>query len=495
MELTLPIFLKLFPGMLPTTFQTNKEKVEKAKKSFKAKLEMTKFLQETLDGMAPLTISSESSELAKDFTDFFQKIRTTGQIPSTQDILKYSRLFEDEITLDKLPRAQIIALCRYLNITAIGTTRFLRFQLKSKIRSIQIDDKIIQKEGLRTMKPGELKEACKVRGMRFYGISNERLKEQLQQWLELSVVKKIPPSLLLLSQAFALTNKLPNERALAATIQSLPSEVGTAHTVALSEREGQLDYETEIRMLKDELLKIAEENIETQSDLNRKMESFMLDAEKDTSEELSRYQALEEKMNEDISVNELATLEDALALNLYIEKDCLSELKTDLEQYQQRITELEDVMAKLKQSEMIIETIAAKRLHRKLLIIIKGLDDALEAIEHRETDTEERTRLNLRIKTPGTVKIDELMDMLRDKRLGDPLPLKAESQIAFILNKLDSDNDGFIKIRKLTKLLERLSSEESKVDLVSVTEYIKEIHNEEKLDNINKSENDNRRPS
>lgn len=45
MELLLPVFIKLFPGMLPSTFQTASEKEDKIKQSLKVKLETAKFLQ------------------------------------------------------------------------------------------------------------------------------------------------------------------------------------------------------------------------------------------------------------------------------------------------------------------------------------------------------------------------------------------------------------------------------------------------------------------
>ena len=53
MEFLLPVALKLFPGMLPTTFTTSTERDAKMRRTLKVKLEYTKFLQKTLDEMAP----------------------------------------------------------------------------------------------------------------------------------------------------------------------------------------------------------------------------------------------------------------------------------------------------------------------------------------------------------------------------------------------------------------------------------------------------------
>ncbi|CAA9997673.1 unnamed protein product [Nesidiocoris tenuis] len=172
---------------------------DKIKKSLKVKLEMAKFLQKTLDEL-PASGVGHSSEAAKEFALFFQKVRTSGGMCSSEEIMKFSKLFEDEITLDSLPRPQLMALCRVLDMNPIGTTNFLRFQLRLKLRSLAADDMMIQKEGINSLTQSELQGACRARGMRALGVSEERLKAQLSQWLDLSLVKKVPPSLLLLSQ-------------------------------------------------------------------------------------------------------------------------------------------------------------------------------------------------------------------------------------------------------------------------------------------------------
>lgn len=52
MEFLLPAFLKFFPEMLPSTFESESKKEEKQKKKMAAKLELAKFLQETITEMA-----------------------------------------------------------------------------------------------------------------------------------------------------------------------------------------------------------------------------------------------------------------------------------------------------------------------------------------------------------------------------------------------------------------------------------------------------------
>lgn len=117
-ELLLPVVIKFFPGMLPTTFQTVTEKEEKIKQNLKVKIEMAKFLQQTLDTMS-VQNKERSSDQVKEFIAWFHKVRTSGEVVSTEDIIKYSKLFEDEITLDSLNRSQLVALCRVLEVIYI----------------------------------------------------------------------------------------------------------------------------------------------------------------------------------------------------------------------------------------------------------------------------------------------------------------------------------------------------------------------------------------
>ena len=73
------------------------------RRALKAKLEYAKFLQQTLDRMGP-TDKGYKSESAKDFVKFYESVKTDGTAFTNKDILKFSKLFEDEITLDNMTR-------------------------------------------------------------------------------------------------------------------------------------------------------------------------------------------------------------------------------------------------------------------------------------------------------------------------------------------------------------------------------------------------------
>ncbi|KAJ8261094.1 hypothetical protein COCON_G00168170 [Conger conger] len=208
MEFLLPVFLKLFPEMLPSTFETESKKEEKQKKGLAAKLELAKFLQETIAEMARRNKAQVGDETQK-FSTYVQKVRHTGEQPTTKDIVQFSKLFEDELTLEHLERPQLVALCKLLELQPIGTNNLLRFQLLLQLRTIKADDEMIATEGVSAMSVSELQAACRSRGMRSLGLTTEQLHQQLQQWLDLHLKENVPPSLLLLSRAMYLTDLTP----------------------------------------------------------------------------------------------------------------------------------------------------------------------------------------------------------------------------------------------------------------------------------------------
>ena len=266
MELLLPVALKLFPGMLPSTFASEDEKENKMRRHLKAKLEYAKFLQKTLDEMGPAD-REVRSQSASDFVNFYNSVKKTGAVDgqvTNKDILKFSKLFEDEITLDNMTRGQLIAVCRLLDLTPIGTNAFLRFQIEMQMRKLKADDVIIAKEGVENMTFAELQVACKDRGMRALGLTQDKLMKQLRQWIELSTNEKVPPSLLLLSRTLYLPEHLTPERAIEATISALPETVATGAKAKLGEREGKIENVTRLEIIKQEQAKIEEEEKDRQ---------------------------------------------------------------------------------------------------------------------------------------------------------------------------------------------------------------------------------------
>ncbi|KAJ9558677.1 hypothetical protein OSB04_013291 [Centaurea solstitialis] len=76
MEFLLPVFLKLFPNMLPSTFQDKMKEQEALKRRLNARIEYAKFLQDTAREMAKEVQNTRSGEIkktAEDLDDFLSK--------------------------------------------------------------------------------------------------------------------------------------------------------------------------------------------------------------------------------------------------------------------------------------------------------------------------------------------------------------------------------------------------------------------------------------
>ncbi|XP_058118687.1 mitochondrial proton/calcium exchanger protein isoform X2 [Anopheles coustani] len=531
MELLLPLAIKLFPGMLPSTFQTSTDVEDKFKQTFKVKLEMAKFLQKTLDDMA-VQHKEHRSQAAKDFTEFFTRVRTTDNFTaSNEEILKFSKLFEDEITLDSLSRPQLQALCRVVEVSPIGTSNLLRFQLRMKLRSLAADDRTIQKEGIESLNLSELQAACRARGMRAYGASEERLKSQLQEWINLSLNEKVPPSLLLLSRAMMLPEHITTGDKLKATISSLPDSVGTVTKAAIGEREGKIDNKTKIEVIKEEQRRILEEREEEKEKQKEQREQqelvdgapiLMADGtDPKTTAPGSAVQQPEvifapapatkiildplpkpPQTAEEISSVDLEVLGDALETlgknkkSLLVEKEEMRDLKEEIADYQEDVQELQEVVtsAKNKEEVQVKESRAAKLLFKKVNSMINKMDTVLTDLERKEKQLKERKHAaeqsdGLQVPPAAEeelVRIDELMSAIKKiKNVTDDSRL---DQISKILGKIDDDQDGQIKVEDVLKVIETIGKENVKLNAKQVDELIDLLDKEEVLEAEDKIE-------
>ncbi|KAH8019273.1 hypothetical protein HPB51_018668 [Rhipicephalus microplus] len=496
MEFLLPVALKLFPNMLPSTFQTTSEKDAKVKKELKVKLEMAKFLQHTLDEMAVKKRGEAHSHNAKEFAEFCEKIRESGEDASNEEILKFSKLFEDEITLDSLTRPQLTALCRLLELQPIGTNNFLRFQLRMKLRSLKADDQMIQKEGIDSLTVAELQAASRARGMRAMGLPESKLRYQLAQWLDLSLNENIPPSLLLLSRAMLLSEALPPTEQLKATISTLPKEAVTEAKYKIGEREGKVDNRTKIEIIKQEEAAIQKEKeeIAVESEHPAVVHAVVfsglslagMEAEKQESQKLKAADqkpeeeikeiledkaavitALEDDMEkkpsapkkEELSKADLADIEDALEKiaaekqELLIEKEELEDLKEEMADYKQDVEELKDVVVKTGKRD-IQETKAAMRLYNRVNRIIGSMDHLIDKLN------EERKSMQIKLDSSegaasqktkdNLIEINDLLLAMR--RIQKSSSDTRLEMITDLLDTLDIDHDGAVKIDHVLKL-------------------------------------------
>lgn len=485
MELLLPVFIKFFPGMLPSTFQTSNDQQEKLRQSLGVRLEVAKFLQQTLDQM-PVQHKEHSSEEAKQFEAFFTKIRNPNETVSNEDIIKFAKRFDDEITLDSLSREQLAALCRVLELNTIGTTTLLRFQLRLKLRSLATDDRVIAREGIDTLDQFELQQACKARGMRAYGLTAERLRFQLKEWIDLSLNEQVPNTLLLLSRAMLISDDSNTTDKLKETMRVLPDAVGAHTRHAIGESEGKVDNRTKIEIIKEEERKIKEEREEEHEETIAKRTAIKEEdpapyvyAEKlATAKNLinGAEQPSVSETDKGISSKDVQLLSDALKTlssdkHLVVEKETIKELKEELADYKDDVEELREVRQVVK--EPVRESRAAKLLYNRVNKMISQLDTVLNDLEHKQNQIKLASTSDYAPSKPengsNSVHIDELVSAIRRvKEVSDEERFKV---VEDLLVKLDADKDGVISVAEITKVVQSIDSEATKIDKKQLEEF------------------------
>uniref|UniRef100_A0A672MLY1 Mitochondrial proton/calcium exchanger protein n=1 Tax=Sinocyclocheilus grahami TaxID=75366 RepID=A0A672MLY1_SINGR len=515
MEFLLPVALKLFPNMLPSTFETQSKKEERLKKELRVKLEMAKFLQDTIEEIA-LRNKAAKGNVTEEFSTFFQKIRDSGERPSNEQIIRFSKLFEDELTLDNLTRPQLVALCKLLELQSIGTNNFLRFQLIMKLRAIRADDKLIAEEGVDSLNVTELQSACRVRGMRALGVTEERLREQLKQWLELHLNQHIPTSLLLLSRAMFLPDTLSPTDQLTTTLQNLPEIVTKEAQMKVAELDfSKVDNKTKLEATLQEEAAIRQENrereLERLSDAAekekeqaaREAEVVEMEAERcvDAEHALSSVDVaihletlrdtapvLEGIKGEEITKEEIDMLSDACTKlkeqkNLLTkEKEELEDLKDDVQEYSEDLEEIKRELSKTGQEKVVEESKASQRLSKRVNRMIGRVDKIINELEkdkmvldgQMDSGTTPPIGLFLSYRE-NLISINELIGVMKQIQ---NIP---EHKLLSIADALDENKDGKIDIDDVFKVVELIDKEDIDISTNQVAEIMVMLQKEEKL--------------
>jgi len=202
-EFCLPVLLKLFPNMLPSTFVSASQKETAQTRSLKAKLEVIKVLQAASENLV-MREKLSSKDMKDSLTAFMSKV-SRGEEIAPQEILTISKNFSNAFSLNSLERPQLQSLARFFGLPPIGTSFILQEELKFKWNLVKQDDQHILREGIDALSPIELEEAAYTRG---YSPANNHLDKAkyLQEWISLSQ-ENVPPYLLLLSRAHFFVNK------------------------------------------------------------------------------------------------------------------------------------------------------------------------------------------------------------------------------------------------------------------------------------------------
>ncbi|MEQ2190776.1 hypothetical protein XENOCAPTIV_009652, partial [Xenoophorus captivus] len=289
---------------------------------------------------------------------------------------------------------------------------------------------LIAEEGVESLSVNEVQAACRVRGMRSLGVTEERLREQLSQWLELHLNQQIPTSLLLLSRAMYLPDTLSPADQLKTTLQTLPdimvAEMELSKVDNKTKLEAMLQEEAAIRQdtkdremerLADAAEKAAREDeleLEASGVKQSEAEAASLQANRSAHSETLKDTApvIEGNKDEEITKEEIDLLSDACSKLkeqkklLTLEKEELEELKDDVQEYNevpldsdlihihlicasfvclcalQDLEEIKKEFSKTGQEKALEESKASKRLSKRVTRMIGRIDKIIVELEN-----------------------------------------------------------------------------------------------------------------
>ncbi|KAF8740987.1 hypothetical protein AX14_006197 [Amanita brunnescens Koide BX004] len=457
MELLLPVALKLFPNMLPSTFEDKFAADEKQRKLLRVRLEMAKFLQETLreSGLKANAhiVGSEA------FKEFFRKVRTTGESPSAEDVINVAKLFDDDLTLDNLSRPQLVSMSRYMGLHAFGTDNFLRGQIRSRLLNVRRDDQLIDSEGGDSLTTSELQAACQARGIRTFGVSPAKLREELSTWIDLHLRSRVSGVLLILARAFYYDKK-PGEQedSKAAMVRSIESVLCGLPDNLLNEAELEVDSEKASYKQKLEVLQQQQELIEDEQEQEQKEEDARRAAKEAADQEGRTAQSLlpdselvheaQEIDNARMTTEQLKELSEALSIlsskssvlkerdelhvlmeeNLQAEEDPKSpsgaltkRIRTMLTKIDGQLKEYDDSVGNS------LQMISADAQGR---ISVQDLKKALAVIKHKlEDEVAQNVIHKLDVDKDGFVELDHVLGLVKEEGLGTVIDDEAQSII------------------------------------------------------------------
>ncbi|KAH9048224.1 LETM1-domain-containing protein [Lactarius hengduanensis] len=445
MEFLLPVALKLFPNMLPSTFEDKFAAEEKARKLLRMRLEMAKFLQETLRESG---LRANAHILGSDaFKEFFRKVRSTGESPSNEDIINVAKLFDDDLTLDNLSRPQLTSMSRYMDLNAFGTDNFLRGAIRSRLMQIRRDDQVILSEGVDELSTAELQHASQSRGIRTYGVSPARLREELSTWIQLHLSERVSGVLLVLGRAFEFDRKPgEDENSRTGVVRSLEYVLSGLPDILLNEAELEVDSERASYKQRLEVLQQQEELIEDEEEQEQKEE----DARRAKREASERSKPEEEARVAESLLPDSELLSEPLDEDARMTTEQLKELVEVLSVLSAKssvLKERDELHALMEENQ---QTASEEVEDPKTAALVKRIRNMLTKLDKQLEEYDARVGGSLQLiacDAAGSIPVRDLskaLSMIRHR--------PEEDVVAHVVDKLDVDHDGFVELEHVLGL-------------------------------------------
>ncbi|RLN48679.1 hypothetical protein BBJ28_00009543 [Nothophytophthora sp. Chile5] len=480
MELLLPVALKVFPNMLPSTYKDSFQREEDMKRQLQLRVALAGFLQDTVKEIMQDTrdtegVSEERKATASEVMSFVERAQR-GEPLTSEETLQVALLFNDELMLDNISRPQLVGMCRFMGVQHYGNDNLLRFQLRNRIRQLKKDDQDIIWEGLDSLDKEELQMACMERGMRATGLTKAGYVRQMRQWLDLSINKNVPASLLIMSRALNITATDNLEEALATSMSSMDEEVVTE--VALAANASTEKETPEMRKLKLDSIRYQNEMIADEEKFRDEAQKKDSEAQKKAESDAAAIQATLEPQTEveqaiagvikekaeaqaaaapatsstvgatteatpeegmppaPKSIENIVSLEELSALESLAFKSLVEKERQTVSQLKQNKYDMdvEGLLAAGRIGAQTAENKTTGRMMKKLESMLTNLEVEIEEVDRHVGD-----RLNILDRdSDGVLSAEELRDAVMT------ILRKANTQedVEWVISLIDEDNDG-----------------------------------------------------
>ncbi|KAI0987468.1 hypothetical protein GJ496_000048, partial [Pomphorhynchus laevis] len=322
---------------------------------------------------------------------------------------------------------------------------------------------LIQRDGVASLTSQELQKACRDRGMCYMGISVDRLKSQLRQWIDFHLNHRIPVTLLLLSRSFYLPDMMSPEKMLTDTIAQLPLAVEKTTTRKLAESQGlRVDNKEKLEEVRQVEEAIAKENKEIED------EKIVLapDAQVVTDNDMKKTDKKEtpDLLRLPIADTELVASRLASALmyiaskkNIDLSELEYDELKEDVRDYQTDNVQLQPSRSEnllTKRITKLLENVnsLSSKLHKKQKMLRASIENKEEelskGIESADGSISDIDLLSS--KREDLVHLNEMLGSLEHFHVS--ANNLDESVILDVIKQLDLDGDNQIAIADLLQV-------------------------------------------
>jgi len=277
-EFFIPVIVKFVPGILPSIYEAKDQRMSKLKKTWSNRLQVANLFQKSIREIMIVKIKEDDVKIKS----IVEKINNSHYLEN-QEIILLQDILGNKFKISKLNRRQLQEISSFFNLSVYGPDYYLRTRLQKYLDQIQSEDRKISLDEVSDISLPLLIKLNTERGMRVVDRTQEQLRKQLIDWLELSS-SDVPPFLLLISRSF--------------------NFLGEHVTITESEIKESIEPKEKIENVKEEL-KTIERDIKKEEVVDDDVDQTLSILLNETQKEEDVNQQLEEILSEDLKVEKM----------------------------------------------------------------------------------------------------------------------------------------------------------------------------------------------